>query len=71
VTDFILLTGFLGAGKTTLLRDFLRQPGAADTAVIVNEAGAIDIDGAVLAEGPDRAADGDARQWLRLLLDRQ
>jgi G3E family GTPase len=50
VTDFILLTGFLGSGKTTLLRDFLRQPEAADTAVIVNEAGAIDIDGAVLAE---------------------
>ncbi len=50
MTDFILLTGFLGAGKTTLLRDFLAQPESADTAVIMNEAGAIDIDGAVVAE---------------------
>ncbi len=49
MTDFILLTGFLGAGKTTLLRDFLAQPESADTAVIMNEAGAIDIDGAVVA----------------------
>jgi G3E family GTPase len=50
VTDFILLAGFLGSGKTTLLADFLRHPEAADTAVIVNEAGVIDIDGAVIAE---------------------
>lgn len=49
MTDFILLTGFLGSGKTTLLVDYLRHPEAADTAVIVNEAGAIDIDGAVIA----------------------
>jgi len=50
VTDFVLLTGFLGSGKTTLLGDLLRAPEGADTAVIVNEAGAIDIDGAVIAE---------------------
>ena len=49
MTDFILLTGFLGSGKTTLLTGFLRHPEAADTAVIVNEAGEIDIDGAVIA----------------------
>ena len=49
MTDFTVLTGFLGSGKTTLLRDYLRQSEAADTAVIVNEAGAIDIDGAVIA----------------------
>jgi G3E family GTPase len=49
LTDFTLLTGFLGSGKTTLLVDYLRQPEAADTAVIVNEAGEIDIDGAVIA----------------------
>ena len=48
--DFILLTGALGSGKTTLLRDFLATPEAADTAVIVNEAGEIDIDGAILGE---------------------
>ena len=49
MTDFVLLTGFLGTGKTTLLRDFLRHPEAADTAIIVNEAGEIDIDGAIIA----------------------
>lgn len=47
--DFILLTGFLGSGKTTLLSAFLRHPEAADSAVIVNEAGEIDIDGAIIA----------------------
>ena len=36
---FIVLTGLPGSGKTTLLRDFLAQPQAADTAVIVNAAG--------------------------------
>lgn len=49
--DFIVLTGFLGSGKTTLLRDFLALPEAADTGVIVNEVGQIDLDGAILAEG--------------------
>ncbi len=57
MTDFILLTGFLGSGKTTLLVDFLRHPEAADTAVIVNEAGEIDIDGAVIA------ADAGKKIW--------
>jgi len=50
-TDFIVLTGFLGSGKTTLLRDYLALPEAADTAVIVNEAGETGLDGAILAEG--------------------
>lgn len=49
-TEFVLLTGFLGSGKTTLLRDFLEGPEAADTAVIINEAGEINIDGAIIAE---------------------
>lgn len=49
--DFIVLTGFLGSGKTTLLRDFLALPEAAQTAVIVNEVGQIDLDGAILTEG--------------------
>ena len=48
MTDFVVLTGFLGSGKTTLLRDFLSGPEAADTAVIVNEAGEIGLDGAFL-----------------------
>jgi G3E family GTPase len=49
--DFVVLTGFLGSGKTTLLRDFLAGPAAADTAVIVNEAGEIGLDGVILREG--------------------
>jgi G3E family GTPase len=40
----VLLTGFLGSGKTTLLRDWLRLPQAADTAVLINELGAIGLD---------------------------
>lgn len=48
--DFVVLTGFLGSGKTTLLRDFLPTPEAADTAVIVNEAGEVGLDGALLRE---------------------
>jgi G3E family GTPase len=48
--DFIVLTGFLGSGKTTLLRDFLAGPEAVDTAVIVNEAGEIGLDGVILRE---------------------
>lgn len=52
-TDFFLLAGFLGSGKTTLLLDLLAEGAAADTAVIVNDAGQINIDGAVIA-----AADG-------------
>ena len=39
-----VLTGFLGSGKTTLLRRALANPGFTDTAVIVNEVGAIAID---------------------------
>ena len=51
--DFVVLTGFLGSGKTTLLRDFLAGPEAADTAVMVNEAGEIGLDGVILNEGND------------------
>lgn len=48
-----LLTGPLGAGKTTLLNRLLRDPAFADTAIIVNEAGAVALDGAALAESGD------------------
>lgn len=47
--DLILLCGFLGSGKTTLLVDWLHDPAAAHTGVIVNEVGAIGIDGAIIA----------------------
>lgn len=43
-----LLTGFLGAGKTTLLNRFLKSEGGQGTAVLVNEFGNVDVDGAVL-----------------------
>lgn len=46
-----LLTGFLGAGKTTLLNRYLQSPEGAGTAVLVNEFGEIDVDGAVLGGG--------------------
>ena len=46
--DQIALTvigGFLGAGKTTLLNRLLRQAGDRRLAVVVNDFGAIDVDG--------------------------
>jgi G3E family GTPase len=44
----ILLTGFLGSGKTTLLRRLLQDPEFSETAVIVNEIGAIGLDHTLL-----------------------
>ena len=50
--DLVILCGFLGSGKTSLLLDFLGQSsGLADTAIIVNEAGEVNIDGALVADG--------------------
>jgi G3E family GTPase len=49
-TQFVILVGMLGSGKTSLLEALLGGGGAASTAVIVNEVGAINIDGAVLSE---------------------
>ncbi|ENB9667500.1 MULTISPECIES: CobW family GTP-binding protein [Pseudomonas] len=49
--DFFILTGPLGSGKTTLLEQLLHQEeSGSGTAVIVNEAGVVNIDGAVLVE---------------------
>ena len=39
-----VVTGFLGSGKTTVLNRVLKHPGMAETAVIVNEFGAVGID---------------------------
>lgn len=47
-----VLTGFLGSGKTTVLNRALRSPQFADTAVIVNEFGAIGL-GHLLVEAVD------------------
>ena len=43
-TPITLITGFLGSGKTTLLNHLLKDPGMADTAVIINEFGDVAID---------------------------
>jgi G3E family GTPase len=39
-----VLTGFLGSGKTTLLSRMLASPDLSDTAIIVNEFGAVGLD---------------------------
>ena len=50
ITPVTVLTGFLGSGKTTLLARLLRDPGFADTAVLVNEWGEAGIDHALVRE---------------------
>ena len=49
------ITGFLGSGKTTLLNRLVRDPGLADTAVIVNEFGEIGIDHALVETALEEA----------------
>lgn len=49
-----LLTGFLGSGKTTLLADWLKRQPLADTAVVINEAGEVQIDGALVGRADER-----------------
>jgi G3E family GTPase len=48
-----LLTGFLGSGKTTVLNHILKQPGMAETAVIVNEFGEIGLDHLLVESATD------------------
>lgn len=48
-----LLTGFLGSGKTTLLQAWLKHPALADTAVVINEAGAVGIDGVLVGRASE------------------
>ncbi|OAN44747.1 ATP-binding protein [Paramagnetospirillum marisnigri] len=45
-----VLTGFLGSGKTTLLNHLLAQPGLSDTAVLINEFGAVGLDHLLVRE---------------------
>ena len=51
---FTVIGGFLGAGKTTLLNRLLREVKGRRFAVLVNDFGALDIDGSLVA-----AHDGD------------
>ena len=44
LTPVTILTGFLGSGKTTLLARLLRDPALADSAVLINEFGAVGLD---------------------------
>lgn len=39
-----VLTGFLGSGKTTVLNRLLHHPGMGETAVLINEFGAVGLD---------------------------
>jgi G3E family GTPase len=48
-----VVTGFLGSGKTTLIRELLKTPEGADTAVVINEFGAVGIDDALLRASSD------------------
>jgi len=46
---FTVIGGFLGAGKTTLVNRLLAAPGSERIAVLVNDFGALDIDGRLIA----------------------
>lgn len=45
-----LISGYLGAGKTTVLNELLKSEAAGRAAVVVNEAGALGIDGMLVRE---------------------
>jgi G3E family GTPase len=50
VIPVTLVTGFLGSGKSTLLADILTGEAARDTAVLVNEFGAVGLDHLLMGE---------------------
>jgi cobalamin biosynthesis protein CobW len=55
-----VITGFLGAGKTTVVRHVLENAGGRRIAIIVNEFGAVGIDGDTLREcGIESCGEGD------------
>ncbi|MEM8970859.1 MAG: GTP-binding protein [Pseudomonadota bacterium] len=48
-----IITGFLGAGKTTVLNALLRDPAFAETAVLINEFGDVQVDHDLVADFSD------------------
>ena len=48
-----VITGFLGSGKTTLIRHLMRNPGGKRLAIVVNEFGALGVDGDILKSCAD------------------
>lgn len=48
-----VITGFLGAGKTTLIRHLMQNPQGRRLAVLVNEFGAVGVDGEILKSCAD------------------
>ena len=53
ITPVTLLTGFLGSGKTTLLNRLLKHPSMSETAVLINEFGAVSIDHLLVREASE------------------
>lgn len=50
-----VITGFLGSGKTTLIRHLMRNPGGKRLAILVNEFGALGVDGEILKSCADES----------------
>ena len=57
-----ILTGFLGAGKTTLINYLLEHNQGERIAIIENELGAVNVDGALLKKDADVEI-VELRQW--------
>jgi G3E family GTPase len=53
ITPVSILTGFLGSGKTTLLNQLLADPSFNETAVLINEFGAVPIDHLLVRESSE------------------
>jgi G3E family GTPase len=53
ITPVTLLTGYLGSGKTTLLNRLLADPAMEQTAVLINEFGAVSIDHLLVREASE------------------
>ncbi|MSQ01962.1 MAG: GTP-binding protein [Myxococcales bacterium] len=77
-----LLTGFLGSGKTTLLNRLLADPDSPPTAVVVNEFGALGVDGRLVVGASEQVVElrngcvccevrEDLRRTVLELLDRR